>query len=321
MDCHQDRHQGQFVRRAQGECAQCHNEKGWKPARFGIHEHAGTKFPLKGGHARVECGKCHPGRAGAVDYHPRFASCRDCHADAHAGQFAGLPHENRCEHCHTDSGWRAVRYTARDHQTGRFALTGAHAAVPCGECHKMNGAKRVLRLPDISCSGCHEDPHRTMENIAAGARLSAASERWGCQSCHTARAWSETAAFDHERTRFLLEGKHKGTPCKACHKPELLGARRMLAFRGTPQACAACHADPHLGQFSASQDGRGGCSGCHTAANWKPVGFDHQRHSSFPLTGAHVDVPCRMCHPAVEASGRRVVQYRGRPRACEECHR
>lgn len=321
LDCHQDRHGGQFAHRAGGECAPCHSETGWKPARFGREEHGSTKFPLKGGHAAVECAKCHATGNGRVDYHPGFESCRNCHRDEHGGQFAALPHQNRCERCHQDAGWHVIRYTVRDHQSCRFPLSGAHAAVACAECHKGSGAGRVFRFAGIACASCHQDPHRTLENIAAGARLSAASEQWGCESCHTPRAWNETAEFDHGRTRFALAGRHKGTPCKGCHKPSLLGARRMLAFRGTPQDCAACHADPHLGQFSAGEGKPGGCGACHTASSWMPTGFDHQRHSTFPLTGAHVDVPCRLCHPATESGGRHFVQYRGTPRACQECHR
>lgn len=320
LDCHQDRHGGQFAHRDQGECAPCHQETGWEPARFGVREHAATKFPLRGKHEPVACAKCHGNRGAGTDYHPPSGSCRDCHRDAHNGQFAAAPHENRCERCHKDGGWQEVRYTARDHQSGRFPLAGAHAAVPCADCHKRSGGRRQLRFASIACEACHVDPHLTLQIVAEGTRLSAASARWGCQSCHTPRAWAEIAAFDHSRTAFPLSGRHRGTACRGCHKPSLLGARRMLTFAGTPQDCGSCHADPHMGQFS-SRGAGGGCAGCHTASNWVPTGFDHERHSSFSLAGAHEDVPCRLCHPAQDRDGRRLVQYRGTPRACQECHK
>lgn len=320
-DCHEDRHQGQFAGRNKGECAACHTEDGWKPARFGVEEHATSRFPLRGAHARVECGKCHAGRGGAVNYHPPFANCRDCHRDPHEGQFAGPPHQDRCQQCHVESDWKKARYSARDHQTSRFPLHGAHAAVPCEECHKATGGRRQLRFADIRCAVCHADLHRTMKELAEGVRLSAAAARQGCEGCHSPRAWNETAAFDHGRTRFDLTGKHKGVKCRACHKPDVLGSRRVFVFAGTPQACTACHADPHMGQFARPGAPQGECAGCHTTSNWLPTEFDHERLSSFPLTGAHRLVPCRMCHPAQENGGRRLVQYRGTPRVCEECHR
>jgi len=320
IDCHRDSHQGQFAGRSGGECAPCHSETGWKPARFGAAEHASTKFPLRGKHAAVACGSCHPGSGAGVNYHPAFASCNQCHKDRHGGQFAGAPHGNRCEHCHEEASWQEVHYTVRDHSRSRFPLAGAHAAVPCSDCHKKGDEGRVFRLAETACRHCHADPHLSAAELTAGEKLSAAAKRFGCESCHVARAWRETQAFDHDRTRFRLAGKHRGVPCTGCHKPAVLGARRLTAFAGTPEACASCHADPHAGQFSAGAAAQPDCARCHTVSNWRPTEFDHHKHSGFSLAGAHERVPCRLCHPARQQGELRVVVYRGIPRACQGCH-
>lgn len=324
LDCHEDRHRGQLAAREGGECGACHTETGWKPARFGTREHAGTRFPLNGRHAPVECAKCHAGQGAGVNYHPAFASCRDCHQDRHRGQFAGAPYENRCERCHTDGGWQAARYTLADHQKGRFALLGAHAAVPCGECHRAGAdpADRPFHFGSLDCQQCHADPHRTVQAAAAGGRLSPAAARWGCPACHTTRTWKETGPFDHGRTDFALTGKHRGAPCTGCHKPAVMGEKKLVSFAGTARACGACHGDAHDGQFAGLGGTQPDCARCHETSNWRSNEFGHRRNTNFSLAGAHERVPCRMCHAnRRQVEGRMVVLYRGTPRSCEECHR
>lgn len=329
-DCHQDRHQGQFAHRDGGECRPCHAESGWIPARFGVPEHASTKFPLRGRHEKVECGQCHyagdarSGSRGSVNYHPESASCKFCHKDVHGGQFAAPPHENRCERCHLETSWLATTYTVREHQQSRYPLHGAHAAVPCAECHKKEGPGRVFRIAQPSCQLCHADPHgRRGEVLAPAGPLRAAAQR-GCESCHETQSWRETKSFDHDHTEFPLAGKHRGVTCRGCHKPAMAAGRRQIVFADAPRQCGECHEDPHDGQFRAGAGGapaQADCARCHTASNWQPTRFDHSLHSSFALDGAHRAVPCRMCHASRQAGGRRVIQYRPTPRRCQECHR
>jgi hypothetical protein len=95
--------------------------------------------------------------------------------------------------------------------------------------------------------------------------------------------------------------------CQACHPVETgakagengaTGARR---YRGISSACSGCHADPHLGQFSAggSEPGATDCAGCHTEDAFRPPSrFDHAR-TRFALTGAHAAVKCPDCHRSV----------------------
>ena len=141
-----------------------------------------------------------------------------------------------------------------------------------------------------------------------------------CETCHSVAAWKERGRFDHSRTSFALLGRHAALDCLACHKPAMENGLRAIAFRGAAKACAGCHVEVHGGQFRAAEDERG-CARCHTVVSWRPTGFDHSRHSTFPLDGAHEQVPCRMCQTERRAiDGRQMVLYKGTPRECKQCH-
>ena len=317
LDCHPDEHQGQFSTRPGGaECAPCHTAASWKPSRFGVDQHRSTRYPLTGMHATVECAACHKGEKALREYHPAFASCRDCHRDRHAGQFAGAPHENRCEQCHTTAAWKPGHFSVADHRRARFALSGAHMAVACSECHKGEGSPEAVafHLERFDCAACHGNPHR------APSAPETALLKKPCEGCHTLRAWKDTGPFDHSETGFPLLGRHRTTPCTGCHKPAGEGPLRRVSFTGTARECGACHVDAHAGQFhmGALQPD---CARCHTSTNWQPTEFDHSRHSRFSLAGAHERVPCRLCHTTRrQLDARSVVIYKGTPTRCEACH-
>lgn len=308
LDCHKDEHGGQFARRADGgDCRACHDESGWKPARFTVADHSRGAYPLTGKHAAVACGKCHPPAGKATLYKVAFSACTACHPDGHKGQFAAKPHQNRCEDCHDTAGWKPASYSLEAHDKTGFALKGAHVAVPCSGCHIDRGAETAYHPPAGRCGECHPSPH---------GKLALALE---CESCHSVASWKERGRFDHNRTAFALLGRHAAVDCLACHKAAMVNAARAIPFHGAAQDCAGCHQDVHAGQFQAA-DAKG-CAVCHTVISWRPTEFDHSRHSTFKLDGAHERVPCRMCHnQRRETGGRSVVVYKGTPRECRACH-
>jgi hypothetical protein len=313
LDCHKDSHQSRFAARQGGECAPCHNEPGWKPASFTVKDHTSTRYPLLGLHAKVACAECHAGMGTKANYHPDATSCNSCHKDRHQGQFAAAPYANRCERCHAVTGWRPARFTPVEHAKSRMALTGSHAAVACTDCHRRAATpeETKFRFASVRCLECHENPHGP-----------AGVTKVECESCHTTRNWKETGPFDHATTDYPLSGKHRTAPCAGCHKPVIPGGKRLIGFRGTTRLCGSCHADVHDGQFQTATESKPDCGRCHTSTNWQPTGFDHQKHSTFSLKGAHDRVPCRMCHENRRQAGSRpVVIYRGTPRECGECHR
>jgi len=321
-DCHKDIHNGQFANRPQkGECSECHKVEGWKPSLFGVKEHATSKYPLEGKHAKVECAKCHIPAGKETIYKVKFASCTDCHKDAHDGQFAGKPYLNRCEPCHTVADFHRTLFTIAKHKQTKFPLTGAHVAVSCAECHKVGAAGRKDKIipfyfKDKTCTGCHADPHHG-EFRDRQERRRPDGTKFGCEACHSTKSWVDVAGFDHSKTKFPLLGVHRSVACHDCHKA--LPGEKEIQFKETPLVCEACHADVHAKQF-AKQQGKTDCSTCHNAERWKPSNFDHSR-TKFPLEGGHKGVACDKCHSLIKVvDGKPVLFYKPTPLLCEACH-
>src|SRR2546425_979679 len=232
-NCHKpDPHGGQFRQRAdRGECASCHTVEGFKPAQFGVREHAATQYPLEGKHAELACAKCHLPAGSATRYKINFARCTDCHPDPHKGQFAAAPHLNKCQSCHTVQGFQP--------STTSFKLLGAHRAVPCASCHKPEKPKASLKTVDFRsapsrCEDCHEEVH--------GGQFAAPGQLTNCASCHNSTKW-KPSLFDHETgSTFSLQGAHQEVACALCHKTiRQVNGKPVLFYKPTPRECAACH--------------------------------------------------------------------------------
>jgi hypothetical protein len=326
-DCHApDPHRGQFQgRKLGGECGECHDVNGYKPSLFTVAMHAATNYPLEGQHEKVACGKCHLPKAAETLFKITATQCAACHADVHKGQFAGPPHNNRCEGCHTVQTFHSVKFTLAQHNETRFPLTGAHAAVPCNDCHKTetsSGGVRLIkyRFEDRTCTACHQDPHQG-QFAERMAKKRADGSGAGCEACHNLANWHEISGFDHSTTAFPLLGAHRAASCSACHHPpNLQTSMRNVQFKGAPTKCEDCHEDPHAGQFEKGKMVTS-CGTCHNEARWRPSVFDHERQTTFSLAGAHQDVPCADCHKgARQVNGRRVVFYKPTPKECNACH-
>ncbi|WP_284619043.1 cytochrome c3 family protein [Aquabacterium humicola] len=262
------------------KCESCHGTQAWKPHRFN-HE-AETRFALRGKHRSAECGACHTGAL----YRDKLGSaCIDCHRrdDKHQGALG-----RDCQACHGERDWKETggRF---DHDRTRFALLGRHRDVRCADCHRDT---RYRDTPS-TCIACHRQDDRHRPSLGED-----------CAACHAERGWKDVARLDHDKTRFVLRGRHRDTKCAACH--------RSADYRATPTDCAACHRtdDRHAGTLGPR------CADCHGEAAWKPApAFDHQR-TRFALRGAHAAprIACRDCHADAK-------HYRDTPRDCIACHR
>jgi hypothetical protein len=90
--CHDDAHDGQFRAKAPvHECDKCHSTKVFKIPSF---DHAAlTGYALTGGHAKLECARCHfkeklKNGGESVRWRLPSKECGDCHKNPHGG---GVP--------------------------------------------------------------------------------------------------------------------------------------------------------------------------------------------------------------------------------------
>jgi hypothetical protein len=90
-------HQGRFGTK----CEICHNDRTWKSWDF---DHDKTKFPLLGGHKKVECYDCHKEAIKGRATISRL--CVSCHLkdDIHNNGFG-----SQCEICHVADNWRKIK--------------------------------------------------------------------------------------------------------------------------------------------------------------------------------------------------------------------
>jgi len=311
-----------------GRCEGCHTVNGWFVLSDSLRsfDHAPIGFPLVEAHASADCEDCHWPSAGhstlpaaalsrANFLRPLnrqrmgFGSCASCHTEVHQAELG--ERGRNCQRCHNQTRFAPTEYVMAAHDSTTFALTGAHQAVPCSSCHvRLAGAAAGLgrvrfRMTDHSCTGCHRDPH--------GAQFAGRT----CETCHTTAAWQGARGdFDHAGTRYPLRGAHRNLACGSCHATRANGT---TAFRGLPLTCSAagCHGDPHGGQFNGRERGET-CTTCHDEDGFKPVRFDHQTDTDWPLDGAHSRAACSACHRPQGSPP--VVRWRSLPHRCEDCH-
>ncbi len=346
--CHADPHDGEATLAGKPvDCAACHRVEGFRPSTFTLAQHAATRYPLTGRHALLPCSACHAKVGGTVRLRLPFAHCADCHADAHGGQLAGRPDRGSCEACHTDAGWKPSTFSIAAHARLRVPLDGRHGTIACAACHaavrpglprltmsraSLGTAHVVLRVPETACADCHVDPHAG--RYAAGGAFPMPG---GCRLCHDTRRFrpSTVDVAMHARFSFALVGAHRAVACVACHAemraPEA-ASTLVLAPRGVASlpfthtrstTCRSCHEgdSPHGAQFASRKDG-GACESCHGTDSFAPASrFDHDRDASFPLAGAHANVPCAACHRTeTTGAGKARVVYRPLSGRCESCH-
>lgn len=234
-NCHSDYHKGQFAQNGKSpDCADCHTVNGFIPSFFTIEMHNQGKFRLEGAHLATPCFSCHRQNE-RWEFRQIGGKCVDCHKNIHQGFMADkyIP-EQRCEICHSVNDWDGVTF---DHRQTGFALEGKHAETTCRKCHfaQENGSGYVQRFSNMEsyCESCHADVHRDQfrENY-----------KTRCDRCHGFENW-EASRFDHDRSRFKLEGAHTKVDCGKCHAPatEPEGTyTRYKLFKNEIQ-CVNCH--------------------------------------------------------------------------------
>lgn len=283
-DCHQDRHDRQFV----AACDTCHSPKGWTGTELNFSHKTNSDYALVGRHEAVECRKCHKpaGPAeplGSAKFKGLGRACLDCHEEPHQKQFA-----DRCTECHSPAGWGGKNLDFEHDKDSKFPLVAKHAQVACDKCHVPPKPGDPLGRAQFkglksACADCHKDPH--------GGQFAK-----DCTSCHpTPASWKVgLPQFEHNRdTKFALVGKHVPVRCIQCHKPQPETAPLASArFKGLEQSCDTCHTVKHPDSYGAT------CTACHAPDAWpkKQPKFDHGRDTRFELAGKHLVAKCSACH-------------------------
>lgn len=263
-------------------CALCHTDHKGRKANIvnldrELFNHDKTDFPLRGGHNNQRCESCHES---GKRWREAPSECHSCHKkqDVHKGRLG-----TDCASCHTPQRWLQQRF---DHSKTDFPLRGAHENTQCSACHPNQTYKNI----PTQCNSCH-----------AGNDVHRAGYGTQCATCHTPERWKSTR-FDHDKTRFHLQGAHADTACSSCHAP-------AVKAQGLTQSCNSCHAvdDVHRGRNGQQ------CADCHNSQSWKKTLFNHNKDTQFHLAGAHADAACNSCH----AGG---VKKNARVRECKACH-
>ena len=315
--CHADAHKGRLT----GACDNCHLTSGWHDINKKGFDHDNTKYPLRGGHVKVACSKCHIGFPSA-GMRPAFAHCTDCHSDPHESKATLLGKVVDCASCHEVDGFKPSTYTVAQHAQTKYALEGKHIVVKCAACHTTRtitvaalagakGAATTKKVIDIrvkfeKCTSCHADDH--------GGQLASKPDKGACEGCHKVAGFkpSTYTIAQHAKLKVTLDGRHGEIECGACHSttrtglPPMPGADKLgkakVLFKVTEIDCSACHGDAHGGRFTRTAAMKAAyptsCAACHSAKKFRPSTYDYVAHakSGFPLDGAHRAVACVACH-------------------------
>ena len=277
------------------ECISCHSDhhgKNFDMVRFDedAFDHNLTGYRLEGQHEVIDCKDCHkPDHILDPEIQKRNGTflglsedCLGCHEDFHQNTLS-----QNCIECHDFNLFRpALKF---NHDETSFDLSGSHLEVDCISCHpkSLKAGREFQVFSDIQfddCNSCHTDPHLF-------------SAKTSCFTCHNEQSFSlfiGKKRFQHQKTKFNLEGAHKTVDCFACHKPDLNPGKVFKDNLGVAvNDCKVCHDDQHKGRFGND------CVKCHIEDSFLSIkeinDFDHNV-TDFPLQGKHVQVDCILCH-------------------------
>ena len=267
------------------DCKTCHTTAVWQPSTF---NHSITVFPLTGAHATiVQCSDCHLGNTTSAK--PDCISCHQVQFNSAKGHVASkFPTD--CKICHNMNNWLGSSF---NHNTTIFPLTGAHATVDCTLCHTTG----YVGTP-TDCNSCHQANYTSTQapsHTKAGISVD-------CKTCHTTTVW-QPSTFNHSTTVFPLTGAHTAiAQCSDCHLGNTTSAK---------PDCISCHQVQYNGaKGHVASKFPTDCKICHNMNNWLGATFNHS-NTIFPLTGAHTNVDCALCH---------TTGYVGTPTDCNSCH-
>jgi hypothetical protein len=159
----------------------------------------------------------------------------------------------------------------------------------------------VYKGKPTACISCHQSDY-TAALLPPHSSLAFSTV---CTTCHTTVGW-QPASYNHATTLFPLTGAHLAASCNDCHADKV--------YKTKPTTCVSCHQAKYTATTNPPHAAAGfatTCQTCHTTTVWTGATFNHST-SRFPLTGAHLTVPCASCH----SDG----VYHGKTMVCSGCH-
>ena len=232
-NCHEDYHNGDFVENGfSPDCNECHSlEKGFDYTLFTLEKHQETDFPLEGAHLATPCFACHMNEE-HWSFKDMGERCVDCHDNIHKDFIDEKYFPNQdCQACHVTDNWTSIDF---DHKETEWLLEGEHAKQDCRACHSENPEASFTKTQKFKnilneCFSCHEDVHEAQF---------AENDITDCSRCHNSTAFVPSI-FNHDETKFPLDGQHADLECKACHKAE--NGVEVVLYKIEKFECIDCH--------------------------------------------------------------------------------
>lgn len=201
-------------------------------------------------------------------------------------------------------------------------LVSVHAEEPdakeCTSCHNY-----INPPPSTKCLKCHKE----ISNVINKNQGYHGTLQGQCRDCHVEHnglhadiILLDSKSFNHDNTRYILDGKHRVLECVECHnQPEKKTDRIKSKYIDLKfESCIDCHQNPHP-NFKDDGD----CLSCHTMDGWlrNQLVFDHNQDSKYKLEGKHIEIACEKCHFTI--AGEKVaseVKLTNIGNNCKDCH-
>ena len=159
----------------------------------------------------------------------------------------------KCDGCHVSGSWTTIKIKKDtfNHDNTGFKLGGQHQTIGCKECdtdlvfdnakHVCNSCHKDIHQPSagMECERCHTPATWIVKNETHAGQF-AQNGKTDCSKCHTVENW-EKSLFNHNDSRFKLEGAHSHVQCRECHKEVIDDKGKYIRYKFKSIECSNCH--------------------------------------------------------------------------------
>jgi len=159
----------------------------------------------------------------------------------------------KCDVCHISNNRTTIviNKDSFNHNNTGFPLLDQHQAVSCRKCH----IDLIFEHANKECNSCHLDFHQPSvgkdcdrcHNIKSWIIKSSThagqfdiNGKTDCTRCHSFDSW-KPIKFDHNSSRFKLDGSHATLKCSACHKEVIDEKGKYIQYKFKNIECLNCH--------------------------------------------------------------------------------